>query len=174
MSVIRTVDLAVVRSGAPGIGGTPEQVPSWATSADTLEGLAAACRIDPAGITTTVAQFNRHAADGRDPLFARGESAQDHYLGDARQPHPCLAPLVEPPFSAIPIRPGTLGTCGGLVTDDDGRVLDRAGRPIGGLFAAGNVSATVFADAYPGGGATLGSAITRAYAVGRALAAART
>jgi 3-oxosteroid 1-dehydrogenase len=38
------------------------------------------------------------------------------------------------------------------------------------LFAAGNVAATVFADAYPGGGATLGSAITRAYAVGRVLA----
>ena len=35
------------------------------------------------------------------------------------------------------------------------------GRPVGGLSAAGNVSATVFADAYPGGGATLGSAVTR-------------
>jgi 3-oxosteroid 1-dehydrogenase len=35
------------------------------------------------------------------------------------------------------------------------------------------VAATVFADAYPGGGATLGSAITRAYAVGRALADTR-
>jgi hypothetical protein len=42
----------------------------------------------------------------------------------------------------MPIRPGTLGTCGGLVTD----------------------------DAHPGGGATLGSAITRVYAAGRALA----
>ena len=42
--------------------------------------------------------------------------------------------------------------------------------PSANLFAAGNVAATVFADAYPGGGATLGSAITRAYAVGRALA----
>ena len=63
-----------------------------------------------------------------------------------------------------------MGTCGGLVTDLDGRVLDRRGPPVGELFAAGNVTATVFADAYPGGGATLGSAITRAYAVGRALA----
>jgi 3-oxosteroid 1-dehydrogenase len=46
-------------------------------------------------------------------------------------------------------------------------VLDR---PVPGLYAAGNVSAAVFDDAYPGGGATLGSAITRAYAAGRALA----
>jgi 3-oxosteroid 1-dehydrogenase len=154
------------------IGGTPAgQVPSWATSAGTLADLATACGIDPAGLAATVAEFNRHAADGRDPLFHRGESAQDRYLGDARQPHPNLAPLAAAPYHAIPIRPGTLGTCGGLVTDDDGRVLDRRGRPIEGLFAAGNVSATVFADAYPGGGATLGSAVTRAYAVGRALAA---
>jgi len=50
-------------------------------------------------------------------------------------------------------------------------VLDRHERPVDGLFAAGNVSATVFADAYPGGGATLGSAVTRAYAAGRVLAA---
>ena len=72
------------------IGGTPAgQVPSWATSAGTLADLATACGIDPDGLTATVAEFNRHAANGRDPLFHRGESAQDRYLGDPRQPHPC-------------------------------------------------------------------------------------
>lgn len=153
------------------IGGTPVgQVPSWAVSADTIEGLAQACGIPTTGLAATVAEFNTFAAAGHDPLFGRGASAADRYLGDARQPHPCLAALTEGPFHAIPIRPGTLGTCGGLVTDENGRVLDRRGRPVGELFAAGNVAATVFDDAYPGGGATLGSAITRAYAVGRALA----
>jgi 3-oxosteroid 1-dehydrogenase len=153
------------------IGGTPAgRVPSWAISAQTLDQLARACGIDPSGLVETVAEFNKFAADGHDPMFGRGASAADRYLGDQRRPHPCLAPLTEGPFHAIPIRPGTLGTCGGLVTDFDGRVLDRNGRPVGQLFAAGNVAATVFADAYPGGGATLGSAVTRAYAVGRALA----
>ena len=153
------------------IGGTPAgRVPSWADSADSVAALADACGIDIPGLSDTVAEFNKFAADGHDPLFGRGASAADRYLGDARQPHPCLAALTEGPFHAIPIRPGTLGTCGGLVTDQDGRVLDRRGQPIDELFAAGNVAATVFADAYPGGGATLGSAITRAYAVGRALA----
>lgn len=153
------------------IGGTPAgQVPSWAVSADTIEDLAPACGIDPTGLADTVTEFNKYAADGHDPLFGRGRSAADRYLGDPRQPHPCLAALTEGPFHAIPIRPGTLGTCGGLVTDQDGRVLDRRGRPVAELYAAGNVAATVFADAYPGGGATLGSAITRAYAVGRTLA----
>jgi 3-oxosteroid 1-dehydrogenase len=153
------------------IGGTPAgQVPPWATSAGSLADLAAACGIDDDGLVATVAEFNRHAVHGRDPLFHRGESAQDRHLGDPRQPHPCVAPLGAAPFHAIPIRPGTLGTCGGLVTDDDGRVLDRRGEPLTGLYAAGNVAATVFADTYPGGGATLGSAVTRAFAVGRALA----
>jgi 3-oxosteroid 1-dehydrogenase len=156
------------------IGGTPAgTAPAWAERGDTVEELAQRCGVDPAGLAATLAEFNRHAADGRDPHFHRGESAQDRHLGDATRPHPCLAPLQQGPYYAIPISPGTLGTCGGLVTDDDGQVLDRRGRPITGLYAAGNVSATVFDDAYPGGGATLGSAITRAYAVGRALAQAR-
>lgn len=155
------------------IGGTPAgRVPDWAVSGRTVEELAQALGIDPFALAQTVAEFNKDAADGRDPLFHRGESAADRYLGDPRMPHPCLAPLADGPFHAVPIRPGTLGTCGGLVTDDSGRVLDRRGEPVGGLYAAGNVAATVFADAYPGGGATLGSAITRAYAVGRALAGA--
>jgi len=153
------------------IGGTPVgDAPAWAISGSTVEELAQALGIDPFALAQTVTEFNKFAADGQDPLFHRGESAADRYLGDARQPHPCLAPLADGPFHAIPIRPGTLGTCGGLVTDEAGRVLDRRGDPVGGLYAAGNVTATVFADAYPGGGATLGSAITRAYAVGRALA----
>jgi 3-oxosteroid 1-dehydrogenase len=153
------------------IGGVPVgQVPAWATSAATVEELAEALGLDPFALAQTVMEFNKDAADGRDALFHRGETAADRYLGDARQPHPCLAPLTDGPFHAVPIRPGTLGTCGGLVTDESGQVLDRRGRPVGGLYAAGNVTATVFADAYPGGGATLGSAVTRAYAVGRALA----
>ena len=153
------------------IGGTPVgTVPYWAVSANTIAELAEACGIDAPGLSDTVAEFNKFAADGHDPLFRRGASAADRYLGDPRQPHPCLAALTDGPFHAIPIRAGTLGTCGGLVTDENGRVLDRRGLPVGELYAAGNVAATVFADAYPGGGATLGSAITRAYAVGRALA----
>jgi 3-oxosteroid 1-dehydrogenase len=79
-------------------------------------------------------------------------------------PNPCLAPLEKAPFFAVRIRPGALGTAGGLKTDLDGRVLTPAGEPIPGLYAAGNCSATVFRDAYPGGGATLGSAVTRGFA----------
>jgi len=57
-----------------------------------------------------------------------------------------------------------LGTAGGLAVDLEGRVLRPDGTPIRGLYAAGNVSATAFHDVYPGGGAALGSAMTRAHA----------
>jgi 3-oxosteroid 1-dehydrogenase len=53
-------------------------------------------------------------------------------------------------------------------------VLGARGAPIDGLYAAGNCSATVFHDAYPGGGATLGSAITRGFAAGEHLSATAT
>lgn len=155
-------------------GSTLGEAPGWALRSDTLRGLAGRCDIDPESLASTVADFNRGARRGVDREFHRGESIQDRHLGDpTNEPNPCLAPLEQPPFFAIPIMPGTLGTCGGLVTDDDGQVLDRRGESIDGLFAAGNVSAAVFRDAYPGGGATLGSAITRAYAVGLKLSTLR-
>ena len=61
------------------------------------------------------------------------------------------------------IWPGDLGTKGGLVTDEHGRVVDRDGRPIAGLYAAGNSTASVFGRSYPGGGGTLGPGMTFAY-----------
>jgi 3-oxosteroid 1-dehydrogenase len=59
--------------------------------------------------------------------------------------------------------PGDLGTKGGLRTDVHGRVLREDGSVIDGLYAAGNVSATVMGHTYAGPGATIGPAITFGY-----------
>ena len=155
----------------PVAGSTPGQPAEWMTSAGTVEELARKLGIDPGGLSATVARFNADAAAGVDTEFHRGATPQDRFLGDAgNTPNPCLAPLATGPFHAVPIAAGVLGTSGGLDTDFDGRVLDRRGQPIPGLYAAGNVAAGVFRNNYPGGGATLGSAITRAFAVGEHLA----
>ncbi|MEJ8279478.1 FAD-dependent oxidoreductase [Pseudonocardia spirodelae] len=157
----------------PVAGASPTAPGSWIERADDLAALARLTGIDAAGLVATVAAFNRHARDGRDPEFGRGASPQDRHLGDpAIVPNPCLAPLETPPFYAVPVHAGVLGTAGGLHTDPDGRVLARKdhGGVLHGLFAAGNCAATLFADAYPGGGATLGSAVVRAHRVGRRLA----
>jgi 3-oxosteroid 1-dehydrogenase len=152
-------------------GSTPGTPEKWMVSAGTPADLARACGIDPAGLERTLQRFNAGARTGVDTEFGRGASEQDRHLGDpANTPNPCLAPVEKAPFYAVPVHAGVLGTAGGLRTDFDGRVVDNRGAPIDGLYAAGNCSATVFHDAYPGGGATLGSAITRGYAVGSHLA----
>ena len=94
--------------------------------------------IDPAALAKTVVRFNEFAQAGRDEDFHRGDSAYDRYYGDPRRrPNPCLAPLDTPPFYAIKIVPGDLGTKGGLRTDERARVLRADGTAIAGLYAAG-------------------------------------
>ena len=151
----------------PIAGAAAGAIPDWAVTADSFEELADELGTDPAGLVQTVARFNEDAERGRDTQFGRGDSPQDRFLGDAtHSPNPCLAPLSTPPYAAVPIHAGALGTSGGLRTDVDGRVLDWDGTPLDGLFAAGNAAAGVFRNTYPGGGATLGSAVTRAYVAG--------
>jgi 3-oxosteroid 1-dehydrogenase len=111
-----------------------------------------------------VDQFNSFADKGVDEDFHRGESAYDRYYGDPRNhPNPCLGPLDRPPFHAIRIVPGDLGTKGGLRTDIRGRVLRADGSAIAGLYAAGNASAPVMGRTYAGPGATLGPAMVFGY-----------
>jgi 3-oxosteroid 1-dehydrogenase len=101
---------------------------------------------------------------GRDTDFRRGESLYDRYYSDPKvKPNSCLAPIVEPPFYAIEVYPGDLGTKGGLVTDANARVLDERGTPIAGLYATGNCSASVMGASYPGAGGTIGPAMTFGY-----------
>ena len=46
-------------------------------------------------------------------------------------------PIVDPPFHALEVQPAITFTFGGLRVDPDGRVLDRDGAAVPGLFAAG-------------------------------------
>lgn len=82
----------------------------------------------PAGtLSASMAFYNAHAKEGRDPLF------------DKRPP--ILTPLDQGPFVALELNFETsyfsFFTLGGLKTSTDGEVLDRAGHAIPGLFAAG-------------------------------------
>jgi 3-oxosteroid 1-dehydrogenase len=129
-----------------------------------LAALAGQAGIEPAALAATVARFNDFADGGRDADYGRGDSAYDRYYGDPRQrPNPCLAALRRPPFYAVKIVPGDLGTKGGLRTDERARVLRPGGTPIAGLYAAGNSSAAVMGHSYAGAGATIGPAMTFGY-----------
>ena len=131
---------------------------------DDLASLAGQIGVDGAGLAKTVTRFNEFAAAGRDEDFRRGDSAYDRYYGDPRcRPNPNLAALARPPFYAVKIVPGDLGTKGGLRTDQRARVLRSDGSAIPGLYAAGNTSASVMGHSYAGAGATIGPAMTFGY-----------
>ncbi|QDQ99375.1 3-oxosteroid 1-dehydrogenase [Tomitella fengzijianii] len=112
----------------------------------------------------TVTTFNGFARDGKDPDFQRGESAYDHYYGDPlNKPNPSLGEIGKPPFYAIKMVPGDLGTKGGVMTDTAARVLRKDGSVIDGLYASGNCSSPVMGHTYAGPGATIGPGMTFGY-----------
>lgn len=131
---------------------------------ESLEQLARAIGVDATGLAASAARMGEFALTGKDLDFDRGGNAFDRYYGDVNvKPNPNLAPIAKPPFYAMRLWPGDIGTKGGLLTDRDARVLDTAGAVIPGLYCVGNNSASVMGPAYPGAGSTIGPAMTFAY-----------
>jgi 3-oxosteroid 1-dehydrogenase len=119
-------------------------------------------------LEATIRRFNESARSGKDADHGRGESLQDRYYGDTVvRPNPCLAPLERAPLYALGVHPGDLDTKGGLRTDTQARVLSNGGEPIPGLYAAGNCSASIMGNTYPGAGGTIGPAMTFGYIAAR-------
>jgi len=140
--------------------------------AGTIGELADRAGIDRDGLQQTITAMNEYARTGKDLEFGRGDAAYDRYYADPSiKPNPCLASISEPPFYAIRIDPGGFGTHGGLQTNTEARVLDTGGEPIPGLYAVGNCAAAIL-PTYPGPGATLGPAMTFAWAAARHIAGA--
>jgi len=134
----------------------------------TLDELAHEIGVEASALCATVKRYNDGAAKGEDPDFHRGEAAYDKMYGDPRvTPNPCLRPLSNGPFYAMPIYPGDIGTNGGLLTDDRARVVGTNGKPIPGLYAIGNNAASAMGESYPGAGVTIGPALTFGYIAAR-------
>jgi succinate dehydrogenase/fumarate reductase flavoprotein subunit len=139
----------------------------YLVAAGSIGELARKLDIDALAFADSVAQMNSAAVSGNDPAFGKGSTAYNRYLGDAaHQPNPCLGPIDTPPFYAVRIFPGDIGTAAGLKTDAKARVLGSDSQPIPGLFAVGNDMNSIMAGAYPGAGITLGPALTFGYIAG--------
>ncbi len=129
--------------------------------ANTIEELARKIHVPVEALSRTVSNMNGYAKTGVDPEFGRGGNIYDQFFGDPTvKPNPNLGPIDKAPFYAVPINNGDLGTKGGIRTDARARVIDVKGRPIEGLYAAGNCSGNPFGDCYPGAGGTIGPAMT--------------
>ena len=157
------------------MGKTPQ---SWLDSgymkqAATLEDLAKQCGIDAAGLAATVDRFNGFCRAGADTDFHRGAKAFDLCHGDPTvKPNANLGAIEQPPFYAVAINPGDVGTFGGLVTDEYARVLTAEGKVIEGLYATGTTSASFLGRTYAGSGASLGPSLTFGYIAAQHMAAA--
>jgi 3-oxosteroid 1-dehydrogenase len=142
-----------------------------AVTAPILRELVELIGVDGEALQATVAEFDRHAADGRDPQFGRGEAGWDRWRKyDTTYPNPALAPLGDAgPFHAQQIVPRCFGTRGGPVTGEHARIVDLGNAPIPGLYGAGNAVVSPFGHSYPGGGGTLAPAVTFGYLAGESL-----
>lgn len=132
--------------------------------ADTIAGLARRIGVDPEGLAETVARNNRFAASGVDEDFGKGTSPFGHQYGDPRHtPNVNLGPIERAPFYALAVVPTPLGTARGMRIDARGRVLDAAGAPVPGLYAAGNDADSPMASEYPGAGGQVGAGMVFGY-----------
>jgi succinate dehydrogenase/fumarate reductase flavoprotein subunit len=134
-----------------------------------------------ASLGETVARFNQYARAGHDPEFRRGDFRYDrdwdllfspHRPGTKQPSNPYPNPVMHPfadkgPYYAVILAPGALDTAGGPQINADARVLGHDGRPIPGLYAAGNCVSAPTGQGYLGGGGTIGPAMTFGYIAGR-------
>jgi succinate dehydrogenase/fumarate reductase flavoprotein subunit len=141
--------------------GQPD--PDWVVKADTIKDLATKIGIDPDALDETVTRYNANAEKREDPDFRR------HEVG-LMSPG-AVAPITEPPFYAVEIHPGALGTNGGPQIDRNGQVRRLGGGVVGGLYAAGNTAANVFGWAYPSGGGTIANGMVFGDLAGKHVAA---
>jgi succinate dehydrogenase/fumarate reductase flavoprotein subunit len=138
---------------------------------NTLEELAGQIGADVKQFEATISKFNESARHGEDPEFKKGSTSYNRSLGDPEhKPNPCVAPIESGPFYAVQLFIGDLGTFAGLKTNENAQVLNGKGKPITGLYSVGNDAASIMGGNYPGGGITLGPAITFGYIAARHMA----
>jgi succinate dehydrogenase/fumarate reductase flavoprotein subunit len=163
-SFIRDYGLGLVHPGAGRRAIERYVADGYLHRAETLMQLGGRIGVDGRTLLRSVQEHNRYAATGVDEAFGKGGTEYNQFNGDAANtPNPCLRPIGEPPFFAVAVYPSTMGTCVGLATDGDARVLDAGGAPIAGLYAVGNDMASLFRGVYVGPGITLGPALVFAY-----------
>lgn len=105
-------------------------------AANSIEELAKLLEIPTAVLTATVREYNAGCvATTWRPLELDGSATR----GLTPPKSNWALPLDEPPYHAYPIISANVFTFGGLKIDTRGRVLDGDGRPILGLYAAGEI-----------------------------------
>ena len=94
--------------------------------------------VNVAGFEQTLTRYNAFQKSGNDSDFGRKGSEMPAALESA-------------PYYGCEVAPAVHHTMGGLKIDSEARVLNRDGKPVEGLFAAGEVTGGVHGDNRLGG-----------------------
>jgi len=166
---VKKYGLGLVYPGAPNLKKLIKA--GYVTEAPTLRELAIKISVDPDGLERTVTRINQYAASGIDLDFGKGATRIDQEIGDGNhKPNPCLGPLRSGPFYAVKIFPGDGSTTVGVKIDTHCRVLDPAGAPLQGLYAAGLDANSIWRGKSPAHGCNVGPAMVLGFIAGKALA----
>lgn len=114
-----------------------------AIMADSISELATALDLDPAVLTATLDEYNAACPDGEWDV-TRPDGLATHDLQPAKSNW--ARPISEGPFAAYPIMAANVFTFGGLKVDATSRVIDRDGRAIPGLYAAGEMTGLYYSN----------------------------
>ncbi|MEE4184219.1 MAG: FAD-dependent oxidoreductase [Gammaproteobacteria bacterium] len=137
--------------------------PALTVKADSIAELAAAAGLPEHGVRTTLETWNRMVDAGED--FQFGRFTRDQPARDARA-------LRTPPYYAVRVYPMTRKSMGGPAINLRAEVLDAAGTPIPGLYAAGELTGVAGINGrYGGAGTFLGPAVLTGRIAGQAAAA---
>lgn len=98
-----------------------------AFKADTFEGLAKELGMNPENLKRTVEKWNEFCKTQKGDEFGRMSCEEGNKLPKG-------------PYYASVMTPSVHHIMGGLVIDEDTRVLNKAGKPIPGLYAAGEIT----------------------------------
>ncbi|MCY4487331.1 MAG: FAD-binding protein [Deltaproteobacteria bacterium] len=119
----------------------------WIKQGENPAALAAALDLNPAALERTVDEYNKACAGGRDEALGRSPDT--------------LRPLAHPPFYGAALWPSLFNTQGGPRRNARAQVLNAWGRPIQGLYSAGELG-SMWSQNYPGA-----SNLTEVLAFGR-------
>lgn len=141
------------------------EVPNWKKGirtdqppiqADRLDALAVACGIDPQGLCDTIVCYNAAC-----PSIGEFKPLQVDGLATSGLV-PCKSnwsrPVDRGPYLAYPIMSGICFTYGGVKTDRHAQVIDNDGRPMAGVYAAGEI-AGLYYQTYTGATSVLRGAV---------------
>ena len=125
--------------------------------ADTLPELAEKLGINGAQLEKTVADFNQATKEGKfDPFNKDGLRADPE--GQPSKSNWAI-PLDSPPYVVYRVTCGITFTYGGLKIDEHAQVIDKAGRPMRGLYATGELAGDFFYHNYPAGAGLMRGAV---------------